>query len=265
MPDAIVTNPALIDSHCHLNDPRFAEDLPDVIARSIAAGIERLIVAGYDLATSEAAVRLASEHDAIYAAVGVHPHDAQHYNEATRDRLIGLANAPKVVAIGEIGLDYHYDYSPREDQHRAFPDQLELARQTGLPVIVHCREAYADTLDILEAYGIAGTGGVMHCWGGDEAAATRTLGLGMYLGIAGTVTFKNADEIRAIARNAPADRLVVETDAPYLAPLPHRGKRNEPVYVRDVAARVAIERSVSLADLATTTNANARRLFPRLR
>jgi TatD DNase family protein len=265
MPDALVSGPALIDSHCHLNDPRFAEDLQDVIARSVASGIERLIVVGYDLETSEAAVRMAAEYEPLYAAVGVHPHDAQHYDEVTRDRLVEIATAPKVVAIGEIGLGYHYDFSPREDQHRAFPDQVEIARRTRLPVIVHCREAYTDTLDVLEAAGIADIGGVMHCWGGNEAAAARTLELGMYLGIAGTVTFKKAEEIRMVARSMPADRLMVETDAPYLAPVPYRGKRNEPAYVREVAARIATERSVSLDVLAASTNANVRRLFPRLR
>jgi TatD DNase family protein len=227
----------------------------------VAQGVERLVVVGYDLPSSEMAVALSREHAAVVAAVGVHPHDSRNYDSTARRRLAEIAREPKVVAVGEIGLDYHYDFSSRESQWPAFRDQLDLASECGLPVVVHCREAYGDVLDVLEAGGVRSIGGVMHCWGGEPDDAQRALALGLYLGFAGTITFKNADAVREAARSASEGRILVETDSPYLAPVPHRGKRNEPAYVLDVASRLAAIRGRSLADVATATTANARRLF----
>lgn len=255
----------LTDTHCHLNHERLAEDLPDVLAHAAEAGVERLLVVGFDRESSREAVRLAEMLPGVYAAVGVHPHDARHYDAETEAELRGMAENPRVVALGEIGLDYHYDFSPREAQFAAFRAQTELARETGLPIILHCREAYGDVLEVLAEENAAEIGGVMHCWAGTAAEAERALSLGLYLGIGGVLTFKNAGELRDIARTAPEDRLLVETDAPYLAPVPHRGKRNEPAYVALVAQALAQLRDIPLEALAKTTSRNAETLFPRLR
>jgi TatD DNase family protein len=251
----------IIDTHCHLNHEQFASDVPTTIERARQAGIERMIVVGYDLPSSEAAVLLAERYQGVYAAVAVHPHDAKHYDNSTEDRLRELAASKKVVAIGEIGLDYHYDFSPVEAQMTAFKAQLELARKTELPVIIHCREAYDDVLNILGGVGIEEIGGVMHCWAGDSEQAERTLQLGMYLGIGGVITFKNAPMLREITAAAPLDRLLLETDAPYLAPVPYRGKRNEPAYTALVAEKVAELRGINREEIEAVTTANACNLF----
>ncbi len=223
-----------------------------------------MVVVGYDLASSEEAVQLADGYEGVYAAVAVHPHDARHYDDSAGDRLCDLARNPRVVAIGEIGLDYHYDFSPRDAQYRAFQAQLALARECGLPVIIHCREAYPDTLDVLESEMDRALSGVMHCWAGSQAEAERALGLGMYLGFGGVITFKNAEETREVARTAPMDRLLVETDAPYLAPVPYRGKRNEPAYTLLAAEKLAEIRAVDLAAIASASTRNAETLFARI-
>jgi TatD DNase family protein len=175
-----------------------------------------------------------------------------------------LAQNLRVVAIGEIGLDFHYDFSPRPDQFAAFRAQMALAREASLPVIIHCREAYPETLQVLEDEGADETGGVMHCWAGTEEEAERTVAIGLYLGFGGTLTFKNAEEVRACARAAPLESLLVETDAPYLAPMPYRGKRNEPAYTRFVAEKLAELRGLTFAEIARLTTGNAHRCFPRL-
>ena len=255
---------ALVDTHCHLNHEQLVEEAPAAVARAAQASVGQMMVVGYDVPSSEQAVQLADTFAAVYAAVAVHPHDSRHYDESAEARLRELARHPKVVAIGEIGLDYHYDFSPRAAQHAAFHAQMALAREAGLPVILHCREAYADVLDVLEADGVEAPGGVMHCWAGTEEEAERALGLGCYLGLGGVLTFKNAEALRDIARRAPLDRLLVETDAPYLAPVPHRGKRNEPAFVRLVAEKLAEVRGQTLEAIADATTTNARRLFPKL-
>jgi TatD DNase family protein len=250
----------IIDTHCHLNHEQFASDVPTTIERARQAGIEKMIVVGYDLPSSEAAVLLAERYQGVYAAVAVHPHDAKHYDDSTENSLRELASSKKVVAIGEIGLDYHYDFSPVEAQMTVFKAQLELARNTKLPVIIHCREAYDDVLNILEGE-MGEISGVMHCWAGDREQAERTLKLGMYLGIGGVVTFKNAAMLREITAAAPLGRILLETDAPYLAPVPYRGKRNEPAYTALVAEKVAELRGVAREEIEEATTANACNLF----
>lgn len=256
----------LIDTHCHFNHKRLEADLDTCLARAQQAGIRQMIVVGYDLASSEQAVVQAETYSGVlFAAIGVHPHDSKDWSAAADARLRELSNHPCVVAIGEIGLDFHYDFSPREAQYAAFRAQMRLAREVGLPIVIHCREAYPETLEVLSAEGVDQTGGVMHCWAGTPEQAEQTVALGMALGFGGTLTFKNAEEVREAARRVPPEALLVETDAPYLAPMPHRGKRNEPAYTRFVADFLAGLRGVSIPELEILTAANARRVFPRLR
>ncbi|HZT43388.1 MAG TPA: TatD family hydrolase [Chthonomonadaceae bacterium] len=255
----------LVDTHCHLNHAKFADDVPACLERALAAGVQQMIVVGYDLESSEQAVALAEAHaPTVFAAVAVHPHDAKSWNEDTARRLQELAYHLRVVAIGEIGLDFHYDFSPRPDQLAAFRAQMALARETGLPVIIHCREAYPETLQVLSEEGADETGGVMHCWAGTVEEAERTVAIGLNLGFGGTLTFKNAEEVRACALAAPLESLLVETDAPYLAPMPYRGKRNEPAYTRLVAEKLADLRGLTFDEIARLTTGNAHRCFPRL-
>ena len=255
----------LVDTHCHLNHAKFADDVPACLERAEAAGVRQMIVVGYDLESSEQAVALAEAYaPAVFAAVAVHPHDAKSWNEQTALRLQELASNLHVVAIGEIGLDFHYDFSPRPDQFAVFRAQMSLAREAGLPVIIHCREAYPETLQLLAEEGADETGGVMHCWAGSVEEAEQTVAIGLDLGFGGTLTFKNAEEVRACARAAPLESLLVETDAPYLAPMPHRGKRNEPAYTRFVAEKLAELRGLTFDEIARLTTGNAHRCFPRL-
>jgi TatD DNase family protein len=255
----------LIDTHCHLNHARFADDLAPCLQRAEEAGIRQMLVVGYDLASSEQAVALAEAHPGrLFAAVAVHPHDARHWDDATAERLRALTDNPHVAALGEIGLDFHYDFSPREAQFVVFRAQMQIARESGLPVIIHCREAYGETLEVLAAEGADVTGGVMHCWAGSVVEAEQTAALGLALGFGGTLTFKNAEEVRAAARIVSLESLLVETDAPYLAPMPHRGKRNEPAYTRIVGEKLAELRGLTFPEIAALTTANARRVFPRL-
>lgn len=255
----------LIDTHCHLNHERFVEDLPACLERAQAAGVREMIVVGYDLPSSEQAVALAEAHaPALFAAVGVHPHDAKSWDEEHAARLNALIDHPRVVAVGEIGLDFHYDFSPRPAQFAAFRAQMARARAAGLPVIIHCREAYDETLQVLAEEGADETGGVMHCWAGTLAQAELTTSLGLALGFGGTLTFKNAQEVRDAALSVPVESLLVETDAPYLAPMPYRGKRNEPAYTRLVAEKLAELRGLTLEATAKLTTSNARRVFPHL-
>ena len=254
-----------IDTHCHFNHKQFADNLPEFIERAQNAGVGQMIVVGYDMPSSELAVQLSEQHSGIlFAVVGVHPHDAKDWNGESDARLRELSDHPHVVAIGEIGLDYHYDFSPRDLQETAFRAQMQIARYVGLPVVIHCREAYGDTLQILSEEGADETGGVMHCWAGSVEEADKTVALGLALGFGGTLTFKNAETTRQAAQRVPLETLLVETDAPYLAPVPHRGKPNEPAYTRLVAEKLAELRGLTLPELATLTTANARRIFPRL-
>lgn len=255
--------PALIDTHAHLDSPKFDGDRAQVIARARQAGIARIINVGADLPSSHQAAALAHDYPDIYASVGVHPHDAKSMDNQVLAEIAALADKAKVVAIGEIGLDYHYDFSPRPAQRQAFSQQLALARQLHLPIIVHDREAHADTLAMLRewAAGIAAPAGVLHCFSGDVQMAQAVIELGLYLGVDGPVTYKNARQTIEVVRHVPLERLLIETDCPYLTPHPYRGKRNEPAYVRHVAERIAELRDEPLEWVADVTTKNARRLF----
>ncbi len=249
----------MIDTHCHLEMPEFDPDREDVIRRASDAGVEVLVTIGSDVESSEEAVRLAAAHGPVYATVGVHPHDAAELDDEAVARLKELARHEKVVAIGETGLDYHYDRSPRDVQRRSFEAQLRLARELDLPVVIHSREAKADTLAIISATGV--NRGVMHCFSGDMDMAERAMAMGLYISFAGPVTFKNARRLQGIASEVPDEYLLMETDAPYLTPVPLRGRRNEPSYLIHTAGRLAELRGVSTGDIARITSLNARRLF----
>ena len=253
----------LIDSHCHLDEARFYTDRDAVIARALAAGVTRMVTIGASggMQANHDAIALAARHAGIFATVGIHPHEASMVSPGVIDELARLARGPKVVAIGETGLDYYYDHSPRPVQREVFRQFIQLARMLRLPIVVHLRDAYEDALTILREENAAETGGVMHCFSGDRTQAKSVLDLGFDISFSGVVTFKNADELRAVARMVPADRFLVETDAPFLAPLPYRGKRNEPAYVLHTAAAVAEARGQTLEEIAAVTRANTERRF----
>jgi TatD DNase family protein len=250
----------LIDSHTHLDDAQFNEDRAAVIERARAAGVERMLAIGTgggppDL---EAGVRLAGEYPFVLATVGVHPHDASKATEATFERLRELAAHPKVVAIGEIGLDYHYDFSPRDVQRAVFSRQLAIAAEAALPIIIHTREAWDDTFEILRREWRGE--GILHCFTGDAVQARQALDAGFHLAFGGVLTFPKAEPVREAARTTPSDRLLLETDCPYLAPVPHRGKRNEPAFVVETARRLAQVRGQPVEEIAARTKANFERL-----
>ena len=248
----------LIDSHAHLDSRKFDGDREAAIERARQAGVAAILNVGGDLASSRAAVALAERTDFIYAAVGVHPHDARTVAPSVLDELRALSRHPKVVAIGEIGLDYYRDLSPRPVQRRAFADQLALAAELGLPVVVHSREALDDVLAALQGW--KGTG-VLHSYSGGPERLEEVLELGFSIGISGPVTFPKAEPLRAVAAAVPLERLLVETDCPYLTPVPYRGRRNEPAHVRYVAQAVARARRMEAEPLARAAADNARRLF----
>jgi TatD DNase family protein len=253
----------LVDSHCHVAEPEFENDRADVIARAAANGVTTLVCVGATgpAAANAGAVALAGWHGAveIVATVGIHPHHASEADEPALALIEELAGRPGVVGIGETGLDYHYDHSPRPAQRDAFARTIRLAQKLRRPLVVHVREAHDDAVDILRAEGASQ--GVIHCFTGNRDEARRYLDLGFHISVAGIVTFKNADALRDAVRAVPLDRLLVETDSPYLAPIPHRGRRNEPAHVRLVAEAVATTRSEPFATIADATTANARRLF----
>ena len=253
--------PELFDTHAHLHFPEFADDLPAVLERARAAGVRRLVTIGTDVATSAAALALAGREPGVWATAGIHPHDAAEADETAFAEIERLAADPRVVAIGEIGLDFFRDLSPREVQERTFRRLLELARRVGKPALVHCRDAHAETLAILDDGRVGAVGGVMHCFSGDVAIARRCLDLGLVISLAGPVTYPNARALPDVARFVPGDRLVVETDCPYLPPQGHRGRRNEPAYLALTAARVAELRGEPLARLGPQMSATAQRLF----
>jgi TatD DNase family protein len=249
----------VIDSHCHLDNEKFDPDRDAVIERALAVGVERMLVIGTgdgppDL---EPGIRLADKHEPIYATVGVHPHDASKATPDTYKRLADLLKHPKVVALGEIGLDYHYDHSPRDVQKAAFLEQMQIASEARKPIIIHTREAWKDTLALLEQYWKpTGLGGIMHCFSGNADQAARCLDLGFHLSFGGIVTFPKSADIQESARQTPANRILIETDAPYLAPVPHRGKRNEPAFVVETARKLAELRGVTPEEIARITSEN---------
>jgi TatD DNase family protein len=241
------------DSHCHVPYEGVGVD---VIADARSAGFERLITVGTDAAQSRAAIDTAAAHDGVWATVGLHPHDASNGVET----IVGLLDSPRVVAVGECGLDYHYDHSPRPQQRDAFAAQIQLAHERDLALVIHTREAWDDTFSILAAEGVPERT-VFHCFTGGPGEARRCLDLGAVLSFSGIVTFKAAEDVRAAAALTPLDRLLVETDAPYLAPVPHRGSRNTPAWVPDVGVGVAGVKDVDVDTIAAATWATAERVF----
>lgn len=257
----------LIDTHCHLDYHDFETDRAEVIARATEQGVTRIIIPATDAQSGAASQKLAEIYPGIYFAAGIHPNSTAGYTPDQLGPIETLAKHPRCVAIGEIGLDYYRDSSPKADQHQALKDHLDLAARLGKPVILHNRESSDDLLAILEQWvkglpeSLRSRPGVLHSFSGSMEAAQKGLALGFYLGFTGPITFKNAEETRRIAAMVPLDRLLVETDAPFLAPQPHRGKRNEPGYVRLVAERIAALRNLSDAEFFAQTTRNAERLF----
>lgn len=257
----------LIDTHVHLYFDAYDEDRNEVMARATTAGVTRAILPAVDLASGAAAIRFAAQYPGIYAAVGIHPNDTATFASEQIAQIEAQATQPGVVAIGEIGIDYHWDFSPPETQRIAFEAQLALAQKLNLPVIIHNREASDDVIAVLQTWVAGLTGplrerpGVLHSFSAPLTIAEKALDLGFYLGFTGPITYKNADELRTVAARVPADRFLVETDGPYLTPQQHRGKRNEPAYVRYVAERLAALRQTTLADIEAQTTANAEHLF----
>lgn len=252
----------LIDSHCHLYDTRGVA-LADVLASARVAGIVQMVNVGCDAATTRSAIEIAAAHDGVYATVGLHPHEAVHGIDTILPFLDDPAAAPHVIAIGEAGFDLYYEHSPREVQAEVFAAQIQLAHERGLPLVIHTRDAWADTFDVLDAEGWPERT-IFHCFSGGPDEARACLDRGAYLSFSGIVTFKSATDLQAAARLCPGDRLLVETDSPYLAPVPHRGRTNQPAFVSHVAQFVADLRDEPLESFAATTVASTRAAFPAL-
>ena len=252
----------LVDSHCHLDFPDFGDDLDGVLARAIDAGVGALQTICTRVTQFDRVRGLAEDHERIWCSVGIHPHHVAEEPEITADHLVRMAEHPKVIGIGETGLDFHYDNSPRLQQEASFRQHIAAARETGLPLIVHTRSADEDTCRILrEEAGKGAFPGVIHCFSAGRMVAETALDIGFHVSFSGILTFKKAEEVRAVARDVPLDRLLVETDAPYLAPVPHRGRRNEPAHVVHTAARLARIKGLDEGELARTTTVNFLRLF----
>ncbi len=251
----------LIDTHAHLDFSEFSANLSSVLQRAAQAGVSRIITIGIDLASSERAVTLAQAHQGVYATIGVHPHDAFAMDPAFSDRLKALCSRPKVVAVGETGLDFFRNYRPVPVQRDCFRTQLQLAVQVKLPVVFHIREAFDDFFEIVSPFVKELQGGVLHCFSGDWTVARRCLDMGFFLSVPGVVTYPKALALQDVVRKAPLDRLLVETDSPYLTPVPHRGKTNEPCHVLHTAKKMAQLRGISLKELALATTKNARTVF----
>ena len=250
----------LIDTHAHLQMSEFDGDRDEVIKRALQNGIDAIIAVGITLEDSEKAIALAKSHDAIYATVGIHPHDAESIDPTTYDSLKKLAAHKKVVAYGEIGLDFFRNRSPRDIQIKRFEEQLDVARELNLPVVIHSREAHRETFEILEKRK-GNLRGVLHCFSGDYTMATRYIDLGYYISIPGTITFSNAGKLVEVVQKIPMDSLLIETDSPFLTPVPNRGKRNEPAYVAYVAQKISEIRGLTLEEVGIATTKNAGDLF----
>ncbi len=257
----------LVDTHCHINFDSYDEDRADILARAASVGVTKIIIPSVDMGTSHAILKLIGENEGLYGAVGIHPNSTADFKDGMIAEIEAMAHSPKVVAIGEIGLDYHWRESPKETQFKAFEAQLELAKKLELPVIIHNREASDDVMNILEQWvkdlppKIKKRPGVMHSFSAPEAIAERALAAGFYLGFTGPITYKNADQLRHIASKVPLDRMLVETDGPFLTPVPYRGKRNEPSYVPLIVERLANLKQMSDEDFGAATTENAYRLF----
>ena len=259
-----------IDSHCHLDGPRFDSDREQVIARAREAGIVNMLAVGTGdgPGTLDCAVKIAEQHDFIYATIGIHPHEAKLAKESDFAELEQLARNPKVIAWGEIGLDYYYDHSPRDVQQNVFTRQMEMARAAKLPIVIHCRptdnsdNAWQGCLDLIEKHWKpSGLGGILHCFTGEWAHAKRALDMGFMISFAGNITFPKAQQIRDSAKQVPLDRMLIETDSPFLAPIPYRGKRNEPAFVREVARQIGELRGMSTEEVGHLTSQTFYRFF----
>ena len=260
----------LVDSHAHLEGPRFDADRAEMLERARAAGLAAILAIGSGTGPGslDCAIRIAEQHDWIYASIGIHPHEAKLASESDYQELDSLARHPRVIGFGEIGLDYYYDHSPRDVQRQVFIRQMEIARAAKLPIIIHCRpsanseNAWDDTLKLIrDHWNSCGLGGVLHCFTGEQKHAVAALDMGFMISFAGNITFPKADNIREAAASAPLDRMFVETDSPFLAPIPYRGKRNEPAFVAHTAAKIAELRGKSSDEIAGTTAANFFRFF----
>ncbi|NIX77493.1 TatD family hydrolase [Microvirga terricola] len=252
----------LVDSHCHLDFPDFQSRLAEVLAAAEAAGVERMVTISTHVARFDAYRAIAEAHESVFFTVGTHPHNAAEEPDVPADRIVALSGHPRCIAIGEAGLDYHYDKSPRDVQQRVFRTHIEAARESGLPLVVHARNADEDMIDILSDEMRRGRfGAVLHCFSSGQRLAEVGVELGLYVSFSGILTFRNSEEIRRIAALVPRERLLVETDAPYLAPVPHRGKTNEPAYAAHTARTLAEVAGVSEAEIAKMTTDNFYRLF----
>jgi len=257
---------SLVDSHCHLDFDGLAERLPEVIEQADVAGVRLMLTVSTRVKQFDRILAIAEAHEQVYCSVGTHPHNASEETDVTAEHLVRLARHPKVIGVGESGLDYHYDFSPREAQAASFRVHIDAARRTGLPLIVHSREAEDDTACILEEE--MGKGAfklILHCFSSKRSLAERGLAIGAYVSFSGILTFKAADDIRATAEIVPIDRLLVETDAPYLAPMPHRGKPNEPAFTALTLERLAKLHGMSKNEMATATSDNFFRLFDKVK
>jgi len=255
----------LIDTHCHLDFPDFAPERDAVVARATAAGIGRMITISTFVSRYDRYREIAESYDNVWFTIGTHPHQAHEEPEASVEQLVKLSSHPRCVGIGEAGLDYHYDKAPRETAARVFRTHIAAARETGLPLVIHARDADEDVAAILrEEMGKGSFKALLHCFTASRMLAETGLELGLYVSFSGVVTFKNSEELRAIAKDVPMDRILVETDAPFLAPVPYRGKRNEPAYVASTAAVLAEVKGISADDMAAATTQNALRLFSKL-
>jgi TatD DNase family protein len=253
----------LVDTHSHIQVDDFSSDVDQVVERARGEGVNKIIVVGGagDLSSNDSAVRLSKRYPGLFATVGMHPHDARDVGENELSSLRKLAQDPKVVAVGETGLDFYYGHSPKQTQMDLFRRFIRMARETGLPLVVHNRESDREVTDLIRTEGEGEVRGVIHCFTGDFETAESFLDLGFYLSFGGIVTFKNAETLRGVVQRVPLDRMLVETDAPYLSPVPHRGKRNEPAYVRFVAEAIARARGIALEEVARVTSLNAKALF----
>jgi TatD DNase family protein len=251
----------LVDSHAHLDIKDFDDDREEVLTRAAVEGVKIIVNAAFDLASSRRALALAQKHKGIYALAGVHPHDAGKVSDNYLKELAQIAESPLVVALGEIGLDYYRDISPRPVQQRVFREQLSLARELDIPIVIHDREAHGDILSIMKQDGIPKKGGVMHCYSGSWEMAKVCMKMGFYISIAGPVTYNNSSKLKEVAEKIPLDRLLTETDCPYLTPQAHRGTRNEPAYVKYVLEEIAFLRKMEVGALAQAVYANTIEIF----
>ena len=250
----------MIDTHCHLNDPKFDGELDTIVANFLASGVDKSICIGCCIESSKDCIAIAEKYENVYCTVGVHPSDCDKYDEQELENMLN-SNNKKIVAIGEIGLDYYWSKDDKEKQKQVFESQIKLAIKHKLPIVIHCRDAFGDTLEILQKYTPLKYGAVMHCYSGSLEFANQIIKMGLYISFTGSVTFKNAKNLHNVAKNIPIDKFFFETDSPYLTPEPNRGKRNEPKYVLDVARFVADLRGIPAEDLIKITDETAKKFF----